>query len=107
MDNRDLTNANADLRRLNDLDDYDVADGYPDIRGWEVKTPSGQTLGKVKDLIVSVAEMRVRYVDVEVARDMRGPADDEHGHALLPQLSVVQRFFEAARDALQGMSTAG
>lgn len=84
MDNRDMTNANADLRRLNELDDFDVADGYPDIRGWEVKTPTGQKLGKVKDLIVSVAEMRVRYVDVEVSHDMRGPADDRNGHALLP-----------------------
>jgi uncharacterized protein (TIGR02271 family) len=84
MDNRELGNVNADLRRLNELDDFDVAEGYPDIRGWEVKTPTGQKLGKVKDLIVSVAEMRVRYLDVEVAHDMRGPADDTNGHALLP-----------------------
>jgi uncharacterized protein (TIGR02271 family) len=84
MDNRDMTNANADLRRLNELDDFDVADGYPDIRGWDVKTPTGQKLGTVKDLIVSVAELRVRYVDVEVDRDMRGAADDANGHALLP-----------------------
>ena len=89
MDNRDMPNANADLRRLNELDDFDVADGYPDIRGWDVKTPTGQKLGKVKDLIVSVAEMRVRYVDVEVDRSMRGPADDANGHALLP-IGTVQ-----------------
>ena len=84
MDTRDSTNTNADLRRLNELDDFDVADGYPDIRGWEVKTPTGQKLGKVKDLIVSVAEMRVRYLDVEVSHSMSGPADDANGHALLP-----------------------
>ena len=102
MDNRDSTNANADLRRLNELDDFDVADGYPDIRGWDVKTPTGRKLGKVKDLIVSVAERRVRYVDVEVDRDMRGPADDMNGHALLP-IGTVQ-LDEKHDDVLMSMA---
>lgn len=94
MSDRDMlndanTSANTDLQRLSEADDFDVAEGYPDIRGWDVKTPDGQPLGKVKDLIVSIAEMRVRYVDVEVDRAMRDSATtDEDGRALLPIGSV-------------------
>jgi uncharacterized protein (TIGR02271 family) len=85
------TGADTDLRRLSDLDDFEVADGHPDIRGWKVRTPDGQVLGKVDDLIVSVREMRVRYIDVDVDRSIRSGAADaatpkgaETGHALVP-----------------------
>ena len=85
------TGADTDLRRLSDLDDFEVADGHPDIRGWAVKTPDGQTLGKVDDLVVSVREMRVRYIDVDVDRSIRSgladaatPKGAEAGHALVP-----------------------
>ena len=44
--------ANSHLGRLNDLDEFKVADGYPDIRGWEVRTGDGHKLGKVGDLVV-------------------------------------------------------
>ncbi len=80
----------GDLVRLRDSD-FDVADGYPDIRGWEVKTPDGRTLGKVDDLIVSVSQMRVLYLDVDVDRsiasgisDATRPKGAEEGHALVP-----------------------
>lgn len=96
MDDRNYTTTgdvnaagalNTDLQRLRDLHDYDVAEGYPDVRGWKVKTPDGRTLGKVHDLIVSVAELRARYLDVDLDDDFRrtmtGTADDD-GHALIP-----------------------
>jgi photosynthetic reaction center H subunit len=101
MADRDLTETvgtagDADLRRLKDLSDYEVADGYPDITGWEVKTPDGRMLGKVDDLVVSVREMRVRYVDIDVDRSLRSgladaatPKGAEKGHALVP-IGAVQ-----------------
>lgn len=83
--------AGSDLRRLSDLSDFEVADGYPDIRGWKVRTPDGQVLGKVDDLIVSTREMRVRYLDVDVDRSVASGVSDavtprgaEQGHALVP-----------------------
>src|SRR5690349_21377752 len=83
--------GDTDLRRLSELDDFEVADGYPDIRGWKVRTPDGQVLGKVDDLVVSVREMRVRYMDVDVDRSIRSgvadaatPRGAEAGHALVP-----------------------
>lgn len=91
MANRDMTNddTNADLTRLSDADDFKVAEGYPDIRGWDVKTPEGQKVGEVKDLVVSTNEMRVRYVDVEIDKKWRGDAgNDDDKRALLPIGSV-------------------
>ena len=78
------------LARLNDLDEFQVADGYPDIRGWPVRTGDGGAVGTVGDLIVDLREMRVRYLDVELDRalaervgDAATPGDQE-GHTLIP-----------------------
>ncbi|MCU0636189.1 MAG: DUF2382 domain-containing protein [Gemmatimonadaceae bacterium] len=88
MADQDLTTgANTDLQRLSDSGDFDVAEGYPDIRGWDVKTADGTKIGTVDDLIVSISEMRVRYVDVEVDRSMRNAVEEggtEDAHLLLP-----------------------
>jgi hypothetical protein len=67
--------ARTELRHLRDLGDFKVAKGYPDIRGWDVKTRDGRRFGTVHDLVVSPAEMRARYLDVDT---------DEGGHALIP-----------------------
>jgi uncharacterized protein (TIGR02271 family) len=65
---RDMnTGASAGrLARLGELDNYTVADGDPDIRGWEVKTSDGRKIGKVNELIVDPAAMQVRYMEVKV-----------------------------------------
>lgn len=85
MADDDMTSANKDLRRLNDLDDFQVADGYDDIRGWDVKTPDGVTIGKVDDLVLSLREMRVRYIEVLVTDAPGGSVSDgAQEHALLP-----------------------
>ena len=82
------------LGRLNDLDEFKVADGYPDPRGWDVKTTDGQKVGTVDDLIVDTQQMRVRYMSVKVdrslaqaARDAATPGD-QADHTLLPIGSV-------------------
>jgi len=92
------------LGRLSEMDDYKVADGYPDIRGWDVKTADGRTVGEVKDLIADTAAMRVRYLDVEVdrtigelARDATTPGDQER-HVLIPVGTV--RLDDARDDVL-------
>ncbi|GJG87386.1 hypothetical protein tb265_25670 [Gemmatimonadetes bacterium T265] len=86
----DAATGASNLGRLNDLDEFKVADGYPDIRGWDVRTTDGNTVGKVGDLIVDTSAMRVRYLDVEVdrsvselAKDAVTPGDQER-HTLLP-----------------------
>ena len=48
------------LTRLEELKGYQVAEGDHDIRGWEVRTPDGNKIGTVEELIVDPAERRVR-----------------------------------------------
>jgi uncharacterized protein (TIGR02271 family) len=66
------------IARLGELDDYKVADGEPDIRGWDVKTATGQRVGKVKELIVDTGAMKARYLDVELDRKAVGLPEDRH-----------------------------
>jgi PRC-barrel domain protein len=54
------------LARLSDLGKYKVADGEPDIRGWEVRTISGRKLGEVSELLVDADAGEVVMLDVDV-----------------------------------------
>ncbi len=60
---------------LNSLSGYKVADGEPDIRGWDVMASDGRRLGRVDDLLVDTQANKVRYVNVE-----GGP----QGHVTIP-----------------------
>jgi sporulation protein YlmC with PRC-barrel domain len=55
---------------------WDVADGEPDIRGWEVKTLSGHEIGEVNDLLVDTNAGEVVMLDI----DIKGSRD----HTLAP-----------------------
>jgi len=60
--------ANNDMDRvvpLGQLDDYKVAEGDPDVRGWEVMSSDGRKIGEVDELLVDTNAMKVRYLDVE------------------------------------------
>ena len=63
-----------DARRLvplRDLDDYKVAEGEPDIRGWNVYTATGREIGDIDDLLVDVDMGEVVMVDIDLKRDDR------------------------------------
>ena len=66
---------------LDELDDYEVAEGDPDVRGWEVFGSDGQRIGRVDELLVDVVARKVRYLDVEI-----GAESDAGGrtHVLVP-----------------------
>ena len=66
------------LAHLNELDDYKVADGEPDIRGWTVKSADGREIGEVEDLLVDCGAMEVRYLEVELDRKALDLDDDRH-----------------------------
>lgn len=74
--------AGAQLARMGELDDFRVARGEPDIRGWTVRTADGREAGKVDDLIVDTQAMKVRYMDVELDRKALQLNGDRH--VLLP-----------------------
>ena len=68
------TQAQGGLAHLDDLDDFQIAEGEPDIRGWDVRGADGQKLGEVEDLLVDTVALKVRYIEVkldkDIARDM-------------------------------------
>jgi hypothetical protein len=54
------------LARLSELGSYKVAEGEPDIRGWEVRTISGRLLGEVVELLVDTEAGEVVMLDIDV-----------------------------------------
>ena len=52
---------------LKELGDWGVAEGEPDIRGWELRTLGGRVIGKIDDLLVDTNDGEVVMVDVDIA----------------------------------------
>jgi hypothetical protein len=59
---------NMKHRRLQELDrsDFEIVNGEPDIRGWDVKNVAGQKIGEVEELIVDAQQKKVRYMVVDL-----------------------------------------
>jgi uncharacterized protein (TIGR02271 family) len=66
---------------LGQLDDFKVAEGDPDVRGWEVVASDGRTIGEVDELLIDTNAMKVRYLDVEVENGLMAEPDR---HVLVP-----------------------
>jgi hypothetical protein len=76
---RSVARTESSLVRLREAGRYKVADGDPDIRGWEVKTTDGRKVGIVDDLIIDTRAMRARHVEVKADRNLLGiGADDRY-----------------------------
>ncbi len=65
------------LHRLSELTDYEVADNDPDVRGWNVMSSDRKMIGKVKELIVDLDAMKVRYLDVNINNEISDVGTDE------------------------------
>ncbi|MFL6195690.1 MAG: PRC-barrel domain-containing protein [Thermoanaerobaculia bacterium] len=87
--------ATAQIAPLKELKDYKVAGEDPDVRGWNVLARDGRAIGDVHDLLVDTAAMRVRYLDVELDKDLLASVPPvpgmahhaglmEHRHVLVP-----------------------
>ena len=70
--------------RLKDLKDYQVAKGDPDVRGWNVYANDGRRIGEVDELLVDVEAMKVRYLDVDLDRDVLSVSGAAPGTAAVP-----------------------
>lgn len=59
---------NMKHRRLQELDrsDFEIVDGEPDIRGWDIKLANGENIGNVEELIIDAQEKKVRYMVVDL-----------------------------------------
>lgn len=82
-----MPDAERQLEPLHQLNDYTVAAGDTDPRGWDVVARDGRRLGRVEDLVVDTAEMKARYLDVSVDGALT-PAVNEERHVLVPAAAV-------------------
>jgi hypothetical protein len=55
------------LVRLSDMSDWNVAEGEPDIRSWEVRTIGGRELGTVSELLIDPDAGEVVMLDVALS----------------------------------------
>src|SRR3712207_1886479 len=81
--------AGGRILPLTDMGEYEIAEGFPDVRGWDVTERGGKRVGKVHELLVDTAAMRVRYVDVELDRGVAGAGAGGDRHVLIPAGSVT------------------
>jgi uncharacterized protein (TIGR02271 family) len=84
---RDLGDAaSGRIVPLGQMGDYEIAEGYPDVRGWDVRERGGKMVGRVHELLVDTGELRVRYIDVALDREFARGGDR---HVLIPAGSVA------------------
>src|SRR6476661_9167115 len=61
---------------LGEVDDFEVAEGFPDVRGWRVDAVDGTEIGKVHELLVDLDAMRTRYLDVRLTTEVAAAPED-------------------------------
>lgn len=84
---RHRTIDTSNLRMLNRMDDFKVAQGNPDPRGWDVIAKDGKKIGKVEHLLVDPSARMVRYLGVDLDRSLRGDLMGDRAagdHVLVP-----------------------
>lgn len=84
-----MTEQNKHLYYINELSDYKISDGYPDVRGWDVKDIDNRVIGKVDNLMVNKDAQRVVYLDVEVDKSIIDAKYDPYGR---PNQTEVREF---------------
>jgi hypothetical protein len=74
-----MASDNMKHRRLQELgeSDFEIVDGQPDIRGWDVKNEQGKTIGEVEELILDARERKVRYMVVDLDNEVVKRNDDD------------------------------
>ena len=83
---RELGDVPSRVVPLSEHDELEIADGYPEVRGWDVRDSTGRSIGYVYDLLVDTAAMRVRYLDVLLDAEFAGSDADQR--VLIPIESV-------------------
>src|SRR5436190_14030075 len=70
--------------RLEELGDsnYEIADGEPNIKGWDVQNAEGQKIGEVDELLFDPYSRKVRYLIVDL--DNNKLDIGEHKKVLIP-----------------------
>ncbi|WP_338763719.1 hypothetical protein WAF17_20290 [Bernardetia sp. ABR2-2B] len=76
------------LERLENLDDYKVADGYKNVVDWKVVADKELNIGKVRGLVASKELGRVLYLDILVEKSLC--SDDESKLYILVPIGLAK-----------------
>ncbi|MBX6365532.1 MAG: PRC-barrel domain-containing protein [Gemmatimonadetes bacterium] len=70
---------------------FRLAEGAPDLRGWNVFGADGERVGVVTELLVQPTAGKVRYLDVDLMEDLFSLAEDRHVLVPLEAVSLKER----------------
>jgi hypothetical protein len=89
-------------RRLQTLrgSDFEMADGQPNIRGWDVLDETGQRIGEVEEIIFDVQSRKVRYIVL----DLEGNLMDLDARNVLIPIGLVELHDEDDNLLLRNIS---
>jgi sporulation protein YlmC with PRC-barrel domain len=73
--------TNRRLFKMSELKDFEISPNNPDVRGWTLIGLDGERIGEVDELIVDTEAQKVRYLAVEVDKDVARGKDH---HILVP-----------------------
>jgi hypothetical protein len=73
--------------RLQELggSDFEIADGQPNIKGWDVKDEKGEYIGEVEELLFDPQSRKVRYIVL----DLEGNAFDLDARQVLVPIGIA------------------
>jgi len=57
--------------------DFEIADGEPNIKGWDVENQQGKKIGEVDELLFDPQSLKVRYLVVDLDDNELGVEDDK------------------------------
>lgn len=82
---------NENMNRSNRLKElsgsnYEIADGQPDIRGWDIKDANGKRIGEVDELLFDEEARKVRYIIL----DLEGNTFDLEPRDVLVPIGLAQ-----------------
>lgn len=93
---------------LERLEGYKLADGEPDIRGWDVRTLSGRDIGEIEDLLIDpdhgevvMVEVGLREGGVHAEVPIRSVQLDRSSKSVLVDSGDIDgRYDQRARDRM-------
>jgi len=91
------------LARIEELSGFAVAEGEPDVRGWEVIARDGQRIGVVDDLLVDTEDPQARYLEVCLDLELDGAA----GRTEMPARTVGETLVRDSLLDIENRMTAG
>jgi sporulation protein YlmC with PRC-barrel domain len=76
---------------MRDARDFKISKGDTDPRGWNVFGADGERVGKVDEMLVDPAALKIRYLAVDLADDLFLLKEDRHVLIPLEQVELKER----------------